>query len=340
MSVLRCVVLKNPREMVLEDRPLPAGPTKGWALIKVKAVGICGSDIHAYRGTQPFQTYPRIPGHEMSGVLARPTSRLREGQLVTVEPLLRCGKCYPCRQGRYNCCVHLKVMGVHADGAMCEYVRVPERLVYPLPEKIPADQAALCEPVAVACQAVKRARVVSEDAVLVIGAGPIGLLVVQVARAQGAKVFASDIDPDRLRLAERLGADATINAKRQDLSDVLKGLTDGDGPNVVVEAVGSEPTISQAIEVVSAAGRVALVGLMGDTMPFKPITLIRKELDVLGCRNSSGMFQEAIRLIADGQVNVVHLITHRFSFDEGPQVFRRIDEGQIRSMKTILFPTS
>ncbi len=199
-----------------------------------------------------------------------------------------------------------------------------------------ADQAALCEPVAVACQAVKRARVASGDAVLVIGAGPIGLLVTQVAKAKGARVFASDIDPDRLRLAKRLGADATINPKRQDLSDALKGLTDGEGPNVVIEAVGSEPTISQAIEVVSAAGRVVLVGLMGDTMPFKPIAVIRKELDVVGCRNSSGMFQEAIQLIAERRVNVAQLVSHRFDLGEAPEVFCRIDEGRIRPVKAVL----
>ncbi len=336
VSVLRCVVLKSAREMVLEDRPLPVGPTKGWALIKVKAVGICGSDIHAYRGTQPFQTYPRIPGHEMSGVLARPTSQLREGQLVTVEPLLRCGECYPCRQGRYNCCVDLKVMGVHADGAMCEYVRVPEQLVFPVSEKIPPDQAALCEPVGVACQAIRRARVTSGDTVLVIGAGPIGLLVMQVARARGAKVFASDIDPDRLRLAKRLGAGVAIDPGEEDLSDAVKGLTDGDGPSVVIEAVGSETTIDQAVQVVSAAGRVVLVGLFGETMPFKPIALIRKELDLLGSRNSSGMFPEAIRLIAAGQVGVADLITHRFSLEESPEMFRGIDEGRIRPVKAVL----
>jgi len=336
VSILRCVVLRKPREMVLEDRPAPAGPSKGWALIEVKAVGICGSDMHAYRGTQPFQTYPRIPGHEMSGVLVRPTSRLKEGQPVTVEPLLRCGKCYPCRQGRYNCCVDLKVMGVHVDGAMCEHVRVPEQLVFPVSEKIPIDQAALCEPVAVACQAVKRARVASGDSVLVIGAGPIGLMVMQVARAKGAKVFTSDIDPDRLRLAKRLGADEAIDPGKEDLSDVMRGLTDGDGPNVVIEAVGSEATINQAVQVVSAAGRVVLVGLFGETMSFKPIILIRKELDFLGSRNSSGVFPEAIGLIAAGKVVLANLITHRFSLEESPEMFRRIDEGRIRPVKPVL----
>ncbi len=336
MSVLKCVVLRKPREIVVEDRPPPAGPTRGWALIKVKAVGICGSDVHAYRGTQPFQTYPRIPGHEISGTLVGPTSRLKEGQLVTVEPLLRCGGCYPCRQGRYNCCVNLRVMGVHEDGAMCEYVRVPEELVYPVPGKIPADHAALCEPAAVACQAVKRARVTSGDTVLVIGAGPIGLLVLQVASSRGAWVIASDIDPGRLALAKRLGADAAIDPERRDLSEALKDLTSGDGPNVVIEAVGSEPTIRQAIDVVSAAGRVVLVGLTGEAIPFKPIVVIRKELDVLGSRNSCGMFQGAIELIAEGRIRVGPLVSHRFNLDEAPEAFRAIDEGRVRPVKALV----
>ncbi len=340
MSILRCAVLRKPREMALEDRPLPAGPAKGWALIKVKAVGICGSDIHAYRGTQPFQTYPRMLGHEMSGVLAGPTSRLKKGQPVTVEPLLRCGRCYPCRQGRYNCCVDLKVMGVHVDGAMCEEVAVPEQLVFPLPGKIALDEAALCEPVAVACQAVKRARVTPGDAVWVIGAGPIGLLAMQVARAKGASVLISDIDADRLSLARTLGADAAVNPSREDLPTALDRLTRGDGPNVVIEAVGSQATIDQAVQAVSAAGRVVLVGLFGESMPFKPIALVRKELDLLGSRNSSGMFPEAIGLIAEGRIDVAHLITHRFNLDEAAEVFRGIDEGQIRLMKAILLPGS
>jgi len=323
--------------MELEERTLGHRPGPDWVKLKIEAIGICGSDIHAYQGSQPFQTYPRVLGHELAAVVAEPAEDLKEGQPVTVEPLLRCGRCYPCRQGRYNCCTELKVIGVHSDGGMCEFIWAPINLVYELPGSLPAHEAAMCEPLAIACQSVSRARITEDDDVLVIGAGPIGLFILQVARAAGARVFVSEVDPDRLKLARDLGADTTIDASREDPGERILELT-GEAPKVVIEAVGSEMTIGQAIDVVSAAGRVVLVGLYGHKMAFEPLSLIRKELDVMGSRNSSGMFPKAIDLASNGDVDLGRMVTHRFPLEKAPEVFRKIDDGTIKPVKVVLEP--
>ncbi len=338
MRKVKCVVIRKPRDMVVEDRSMPRDPGKGSVLIDVKAVGICGSDVHAYKGTQPFQTYPRILGHELAGNVSFPAGNLKEGQAVTMEPLLRCGECYPCRVGRYNCCVDLKVVGVHADGGMCERISSPKELVHPLPPNISLDEGALTEPLAIACQAVGRSRLSNGETALIIGAGPIGLLSLQVAKARGATVFVSEPDTERLDLAGKLGADALMNPAKEKIEDELDELTRKEGPNVVIEAFGSARTIKQAIDVVSSAGRVVIVGLYGRRTEFEPIALVRKELDVMGSRNSSGKFPEAISLMKEGEVRVSELITHEFPLVTAPEVFEGIDKGRIKPVKALLKP--
>jgi threonine dehydrogenase-like Zn-dependent dehydrogenase len=194
----------------------------------------------------------------------------------------------------------------------------------------------LLEPLAIGCQAVKRSRLASGETILVMGAGPIGLLTLQVARARGARTFVTDIDADRLALARRLGADAVIDPEKEDIKAWLEGQTDGEGPNVVIEAVGSGPTIRQAVDLVSAAGRVVIVGLYGGVMDLEPLALIRKELDVMGSRNSNGMFPEAIALLRGGKVHLGDLVTHRFELGDAPSVFQGIDQGSIRPVKAVL----
>lgn len=337
---MKCVVLRGPRDMIVEERESASNPGPGHVLIEVKAVGICGSDIHAYRGTQPFQSYPRILGHELAGEVSYPAGRLSEGERVTMEPLLRCGKCYPCRTRRYNCCTELKVIGVHADGGMCNRLWVPSDLVYPLPKSVTLEQGALIEPTAIGCQAVGRSRLEAGETALVIGAGPIGLMILQVARARGAEVFISDIDPERLALGESLGAEEVINPREESLGTRLEEITSGEGPVVVFEAVGSEATIKQALNVVSAAGRVVIVGLCSGGVELQPSLFIRKELDLLGSRNSSGRFPEALGLVLDGKVRARELITHRFPLEMAPRVFEEIDQGRIKPVKALLLPSS
>jgi 2-desacetyl-2-hydroxyethyl bacteriochlorophyllide A dehydrogenase len=322
--------------MVVQDREVASRPGPDFVLIDVKTVGICGSDIHAYRGTQPFQSYPRILGHELSGLVSTGTGDLEEGQQVTMEPLLNCGECYPCRMGHYNCCTNLKVIGVHADGGMCEEIWVPRNLVHPLPPGTTLEEGAMVEPLAIACQAVDRSRLAKGETVLIIGAGPIGLLALQVAKARGATAYITEVDPIRLELARKMGADETINPAEEDLANRLDELTIGEGPNVVIEAVGSENTIRQSIEQVSAAGRVVLVGLFGGKMELEPIGIIRKELDLMGSRNSSGKFPEALSLIQGGKVDLSGLVTHRFPLEMAPEVFRDLDRGKIKPVKVLL----
>jgi L-gulonate 5-dehydrogenase len=337
---LKCVVIKGPRNMLVTERDFATSPGPGYVPIDVKAVGICGSDIHAFQGTQPLQTYPRVLGHEVSGTVSSASGGFDEGQPVTMEPRLRCGQCYPCRQGRYNCCVELKVVGVHADGAMCERIWAPRHLIHELPDGMPIPHGAMIEPLAIACQVVDRGRIREGDSVLVVGAGPIGLLTLQAAKARGAEVYVSEIDSARLSLAERLGADGTINPREENMRDRVDELTIGEGPNVVIEAAGSPATTEAAIELVSAGGRVVVVGLYGGKIDFEPMVIIRKELDILGSRNSTGKFPVAISLIDQGKVRVSELITHRFPLEMAPEVFGQIDSGKIRPVKALLLPST
>ena len=332
----RCVVLDRPGRMRVEERDVPERPSEGSVLVKVEAVGICGSDIHAYNGTQPFQTYPRILGHEICGTVVEGNDRHPAGERVVVEPLLRCGKCYPCSIGRYNCCVNLRVIGVHEDGGMRDLLWLPSELLYRVPRGIRVDEAALCEPLAVASHANTRAKVGEGDVVAVIGAGPIGLLILQVSRALGARVVVSDIDAERLKVASTLGAEHTVDASSPGHLEEMRTLAGRDGPTVVFEAVGSDETIAEAVGLVSPAGRVVLVGLYGSPVEFTPIEIIRREFDLLGSRNSSGMFPHALSLIETGKVQLGPLITHRFDLEEAPRVFEGIRRGTIRPLKALL----
>ncbi len=334
---MRCVTLHSPRKMRVERKELGGKPADDSILLRIKAIGICGSDVHAYKGTQPFQTYPRVLGHELGAEVAESGGDLEKGQRVTLEPLIRCGDCYPCQRGRYNCCTALKVIGVHADGGMCEFMWAPRNLVFPVPDSLPMHEVALCEPLAIGCQVVKRGQVTEEDDVLVIGAGPIGLLIAQVCKARGARVLVSEVDGDRLKMARQVGADLAVNPTESDLEEEIFDYS-GRPPTVVLEAVGSPVTIRQSLDLVSAAGRVVIVGLYGEKMEMEPITLIRKELDVMGSRNSNGMFPVAIRLASEGKVDLGALVSHRFPLESAPSVFRKIDEGSIKPVKVVLEP--
>lgn len=312
---MKAALLSAPGDIDIVEAPMPNAGA-GQALVRVRAAGICGSDLHAYRGSSAFQVYPTTPGHEVAGEVAAlgpAVTSLSVGDHVVLDPMVRCGTCYPCRKGRYNCCTTLKVMGVHVDGAFAEYVAVDATRLHRIAKSVPFESAALVEPLCVSAHGVARARVTAEDSVLVIGAGTIGLGAMLMAKQQGARVAISDTLPAKLALARELGADATFDAGADVLAAVMDW-TDGEGANVVIEAVGHPATTRAALDYVSSAGRVAVIGITQKEVAVPVPLLVRKELDIIASRNSREQFPRVVPLVESARIDPAPLRSHTFAF--------------------------
>ncbi len=318
------------------DEPRPA-PDE--TVIRVHSVGVCGSDMHAWHGTQPFVTYPRILGHEVGAEVVTPgASRpdLKPGDRVVIEPLLSCGKCYPCRIGKYNCCANLRVLGVHTDGALRPLFAVPSACLHRAPAGMSFDEMALCETVSIGLHAVRRAEVSAGETAVIIGAGPIGLGAMQSARAYGARVIVLDVLESRLEMARNLGADFFINSNKIDPVRAVMDLTHGEGTPVVIEAVGLPRTIEQTVDLVAAGGRIVIVGVGSQTVTFPQHVFLKKEIDFRGSRNSRNCFPELLRLMGEGKIRMGPLVSHRFAFEEGIDTYRWIDEHRSEVTKAVI----
>lgn len=335
---MKAALLRAPGQLDLVEAPRPvAGPRQ--ALIRVRAAGICGSDVHAYRGSSAFQVYPAIPGHEVAGEvvdLGTEAASLAVGDHVVLDPMVRCGHCYPCRTGRYNCCTSLKVMGVHADGGFAEYLAIDESHLHRISAHVPFEIAATVEPLCIASQGVARGRVAEQDTVLVIGGGTIGLGCLLMARQLGARVACVEPIPTKREIASQLGAELTIDPQTQDTLEAVLCWTHGDGPNVVIEAVGRLATIRLALDCVSSAGRVVLIGITPEDVPFPIPLLIRKELDVVASRNSREQFPKVIALLENKDIDPAPLISQVFPFTSIHEAFRLLTEHPDQARKVIL----
>jgi L-gulonate 5-dehydrogenase len=293
----------------------------GHALIDVVAVGLCGSDYHLFDGSHPDAHFPRTQGHEFAGIVRElpegHDGRLRAGDLVAVEPMLACGECFACRRGRTNCCVRLEVIGSSADGALSERISVPVHLLHATSDLDP-ELAALAEPVSIGLHAVRRSAARAGDTVLVLGGGPIGLAATLAASDRGCRVVVADRVPARLQRATEAGASIVVDSERADLAAVMAEVTDGDGPGVVVDATGAATLIRTAVDIVAHAGTVVVVGISADDLVLPVALLSRKELSLLGSRNSAGDFAAAIDLVRRHARVVRSWITHRVALDEVP----------------------
>lgn len=335
---MKALRLNAPHQCELADID-DARPGADETLIRVHSVGVCGSDLHAWHGTQPFVTYPRILGHEVGAeVVEAGPSRpdLKPGDRVVIEPLLSCGNCYPCRIGKYNCCASLRVLGVHTDGALRPYFAVPSKCLHRAPEGLGYEEMAMCETVSIGLHAVHRAAVAPNETVVVIGAGPIGLGAMQSALAYRARVIVLDVLDARLETARQLGATHTVNSTATDPVKAVMDLTDGEGAAAVIEAVGLPKTIEQTVDLVAAGGRIVIVGVGSGTVTFPQHIFLKKEIDFRGSRNSRNCFPEVIRLMAEGKVRMGPLVTHRFGFEEGLDAFRWIDEHRGEVTKAVI----
>ena len=329
-------MIKSPYEVEIVEKGLPE-IKEGEALISVKVCGICGSDLHVYRGKHPFVKEPRVPGHEFSGVVAEGDIYSR-GEAVTVEPLIPCDKCDLCIRGEYNVCRNLKVIGIHVDGAMAEYVKVPEDRIYKLPKGVSFKEGALIEPLAVAVHIVRRAKVSLNDDVLILGAGPIGLLVLQVAKLLGVRrIFITDVVDYRLDLAEKLGADYTINASVDSVEEVVYKATNGLGVDIAIEVAGVPNTPLQAVKLTKPHGRVVIVGFFEEPrVPMDMTEIVAKELEIFGSRVYWHDFKTAIDLVARRVINVKRIITHSFPLEDVAKAFEVADKKLYNAVKVLV----
>ena len=317
------IVLEKPGHFAATDGPQPR-PAPGEALVRVHRVGVCGTDLHAFAGRQPFFTYPRIAGHELGVEVVDPGSDpqgLVAGDRCSVEPYLNCGRCIACRRGKPNCCAELQVLGVHVDGGMRPFLTVPARKLHKS-TRLTYDQLALVETLGIGAHAVERAEVKPDDFVLVIGAGPIGLSVIQFVQARGATLAVMDVSEPRLEFCRRqLGVETAFVAGR-DPATTLRGVGGGNLPTVVIDATGNAQSMAGAFDLPAPGGRLVFVGLFPGEVTFHDPNFHRRELTLLASRNSlPGTFRDVIALIESGRINTTPWITHRFSLAETPQRF-------------------
>jgi L-gulonate 5-dehydrogenase len=335
---MKTAVTRGPFEISIEDAPIPT-PGSGEVLVRVERVGICGSDLSLYKGTHPYRFYPRIQGHEAAGRIVAfgddATNGLSVGDRVAIEPLLPCGTCYPCRIGRPNCCTRLKVIGAHVDGMFREFVALPAFTLYQASDLDP-ELAALAEPVSIAVQAVARGAITAADRVLVMGAGPIGTAICLAATDKGARVVVADKIPARLEIARTYGAEQTVNAGEEDVAAVAQAWTDGEGPSVVVDAVGAPPVIRHCCELVASAGRVVIVGLSEQEVSLPILDFTRKEMTILGSRNNAGLFAEAVDLVRRNRDRMTAMITHRYPLAQFPEAIKFAAEHPAEAEKVMI----
>jgi 2-desacetyl-2-hydroxyethyl bacteriochlorophyllide A dehydrogenase len=317
---MKSVCLKGPGEITLADVAKPQR-SKDEVLIRVRGAGICGSDIGAYKGANPLVSYPRIIGHEIAGEVVETADgekKFKPGERVILEPYVYCGKCYPCSIGHTNCCENLAVRGVHSEGGMAEYVAHPRHLLHLVPDSIPWHLAPMAEPLVIAMHAARQAEVKAGQHVAVTGAGQIGLLAAQYALTLGAIPIVIDPVEERLALARSLGVERTLNPASADVAASIRSMTQGRMAEAVIECSGAAPAIRGAVDYVSHAGHIALVGWPKSDIPMPTALFTRKELTVRGSRNSVGQFPESLRLIAAGKIDVEALLTKIVPLDETP----------------------
>lgn len=333
--------MEKPWNIEISDVQMPE-PKEGEALLRVKSAGICGSDIGAFRGTNGLVSYPRIIGHEIAGeVISIPENNkngIKPGDRVIVDPYLYCGHCYPCSIGRTNCCVDLKVLGVHVDGGMAEYFCHPADMLLKVPDDMPWDIIPLAEPLTIALHGIHRLKLKAGEHIAINGAGPIGLLAAMVALHYGAEPIMIDLVKERLDFAKSLGVQYTINLREEDLVEKVSEYTNGRMAECVMEASGANSAIRATLDIVSHAGRIALTGWPKQETPIPTDMITRKEVDVRGARTSAGEFPEAIELIYHQKVDARRILTKVISIDEAPETIRDIEKNPGDYMKVnILF---
>lgn len=333
------VQIVKPNELKMVELEKPVITEHDNILIKMKVAGICGSDVGIYHGTNAAATYPRIIGHEMVGVVeevGENVTRLKPGDRVIVDQVVNCGHCYACRKGRGNVCGSLKVRGVHIDGGYREYMAVPEKDCYILPDNLSDTEAVMIEPTTIAIQSCSRAELCEEDTLLILGCGALGSSILKIARLSGAKIIVADIVEDKLEEALKNGADYAINIAKENVVERAKELTDGYGPTVSIDAACTKDSLLTLLQAIGNAGRVITMGFSVAPTEVNQFVVTSKELDVRGSRLQNKKFQDAINLIKEGKLDLTGSVSHTFPIEKAQEAFDFVDSRD-PSIRKIVF---
>ena len=334
---MRALVLQGPGEAKIENVQEPKAKA-GSVLLKVRMIGLCGSDLNSYRGKNPLVTFPRIPGHEVAATIVEGAGLgpgLAAGVNVTLSPYTSCGRCASCRRNRPNACQFNETLGVQRDGALTEYISIPSEKLYPA--KLSIKELCLVEPLTVGFHAVARGRLQESDTVAVFGCGGVGLGAIAAAHFAGAKTIGIDLDDQKLRIAVSAGAKHTINSAREPLHERLLELTDGLGPDVVIEAIGTPQTFRSAVEEVAFTGRVVYIGYAKEPVAYETRLFVQKELDILGSRNALPEdFRRVIGMLEAGRFPVEEAVGSIVGLRDAPAMLQTWSESPERFLKIMV----
>jgi L-gulonate 5-dehydrogenase len=333
---MRSAKLTGPKKIVIYDKePEPkAGP--GQVLVRVKAVGICGTDIHVWHGERPDVALPRVMGHEFSGVVEADAGGFRKGDKVVVDPVVSCGTCVSCKRGYPNLCSTVKCLGVQVDGAFCDLIAVPEGKVYHYPEALSFVQASMIEPYSIASEVMFRGIPVAGERALVFGAGPIGLGILEGLKLKGLSVMVTDFIDSRLARAKELGADVIVNGKTEDLAKAALRFTEDFGVDFTVDAVGSPKIMESAVEMAAPGGRIVVLGFNPTPAQLPELFLVRKELKVMGTRMNCNRFPEVIEWFERKQVHPDAVLSAVYPLEDVQRAFEYIAKNPEDTLKIVV----
>lgn len=337
---MKAVKINKPFDVQIVEMDKPQIEKKDDVILKVTSGGICGSDMGIWQGTNSLATYPRLIGHEFGGIVTEvgeDVSSISEGDLVAVDPVVSCGKCYACTHGHPNVCKDVEVMGVHRNGGFSEYVKAPARNIHKFSKPYDETLVGLVEPYSIGTEVNNRADIQENDKVLILGSGPIGITTMQVAKRRGAEVMITDLVQERLDLAKEMGADIIVNTKQNNLNDYLKDFNNGEGPTVVVDTVCQPATFKQSIEVASPAGRVVVLSTNNKEVTTDASLITKKGLTIVGSRLNNGRFPEVIEGFENGSLNPEKLMSKQIDFNNvESEGFKVIKETPEKVMKVVL----
>lgn len=320
---MRVAKLIQPETIKLFDEETSQELKSGEALVQVKACGICGTDMHIYKGHRSDVELPRVMGHELSGCvirIAEDVENLHVGDRVVFDPVMACGKCSVCRRGHANVCTQVKCFGVQMDGGFKDYIVVPARQLYQIPDNITYVEAALVEPFSVAANILGRANAMAGERVVVIGSGTIGLCVIQAACGLGCRVLASDILDTKLETAKAFGAGATVNMGREDFETAVRDFAP-EGPDIIIDCVGTARLMEQCLQVAMPMTRIVVISFDGKPASVLPVDITKKELTILGSRMNAGKFPTVIKWLEDGKIDLGKMVERVFPFEEIQRAF-------------------
>lgn len=336
---MKGIQIVEPNKLQIIDMEKPVITKENNVLVKMKAAGICGSDVGIYHGTNAAATYPRVIGHEMVGIveeIGENVTKVKVGDRVIIDQVVACGTCYACRKGRPNVCGNLKVRGVHLDGGYREYMAVPDKDCYLVPESLTDAEAVMIEPTTIAIQSCSRAELSKEDTLLIEGAGALGASILRIARLSGADIIVSDVDDEKLKEALNEGAKYVINPLKEDVSEKCHELTGGYGVTVTIDAACVKDSLLTALKATGNAGRVITMGFSIAPTEVNQFLITSKELDVRGSRLQNRKFQEAIDLINENKVNLKGSISHTFNYLDAQKAFDFVDSRDTSIRKIAL----